>query len=546
MPGGIPNRTNIFCNVRVSIPGSSIVAQGDNVTDDTQAIQEAINLCPSNQVVYLPTGTYRISSRIVSQFKGHFTLRGDGPGLTVLSAAPTNAQNSILNFGASEWTIPLDRVKNWTAGYTKGTTNLTLRDVSGIQVNDLLLLDQLSDTNMVSPSGTGGTVQFADRPHNGSRTFQQYVKVKKIVNTTVTVDPPLMWTYSASLGPQAVRMLYTIRGVGIEDLTLHSTVARGGNNFYFDTAESCWIKNVESKFVHGTHIFFYQSLNCEVRDSYIHDSHNYTVNQGYGIEARKSTSLLIENNILYRLYSSLMLNSGSAGCVVGYNLVNRTVNVDPAYMIYSFSGSHGSHPIMNLWEGNVGGRFHADYYWGSSSHHTLLRNNFTGTDVGITQNRSAISLDGLCLSNNIVGNVLGSPDIANWIYEQTANAYPHTDSIIYRLGYPNMGNNRFSPLDKLPFYPVVAATLLRHGNYDYSTRSTNWTSSITDRSIPVSYYKTSKPAWWGSLRWPAIGPDLSPMVTKIPAQDRFDRLMSEAATRPQPPAGLRVVVPAAP
>jgi hypothetical protein len=32
-----------------------------------------------------------------------------------------------------------------------------------------------------------------------------------------------------------------------------------------------------------------------------------------------------------------------------------------------------------------------------------------------------------------------------------------------------------------------------------------------DTTLPSSLYLTSKPIWWRSMQWPAIGPDVSPM-----------------------------------
>ena len=56
--GDIPNRTTIFANVK----NSPYNALGNGVADDTAGIQAAINACPSNQVVYIPAGTYKISA----------------------------------------------------------------------------------------------------------------------------------------------------------------------------------------------------------------------------------------------------------------------------------------------------------------------------------------------------------------------------------------------------------------------------------------------------------------------------------------------------
>src|SRR5208283_1753142 len=39
-------------------------AQGNGVADDTAAIQSAVNACSAGDIVYLPAGTYLISSRV--------------------------------------------------------------------------------------------------------------------------------------------------------------------------------------------------------------------------------------------------------------------------------------------------------------------------------------------------------------------------------------------------------------------------------------------------------------------------------------------------
>src|ERR1019366_8642059 len=94
IPGGIPNRTNIFCNVMVSIPGTNIVAAGNDTADDSVAIQTAMNLCPIGQVVYLPTGTYNLSNSIT--VPSLITLRGNGIGNTILDSHCTAGLQVIL------------------------------------------------------------------------------------------------------------------------------------------------------------------------------------------------------------------------------------------------------------------------------------------------------------------------------------------------------------------------------------------------------------------------------------------------------------------
>jgi hypothetical protein len=96
VPGGIPHRTTIFAAVKDAPYG----AVGDGVTDDTAAIQSAINASPAGQVVYLPTGTYRINGRLTCN-KSHSTLRGSGMGKTVLKFY-VGQGNGAIEAGAAE------------------------------------------------------------------------------------------------------------------------------------------------------------------------------------------------------------------------------------------------------------------------------------------------------------------------------------------------------------------------------------------------------------------------------------------------------------
>ena len=67
----------------------------------------------------------------------------------------------------------------------------------------------------------------------------------------------------------------------------------------------------------------------------------------------------------------------------------------------------------------------------------------------------------------------------------------------------------------------VELTLLRNGNYDYYNAAAVWAGGIT-RSIPNSLFYDSKPTYFGSLAWPAIGPDVSGLVMDTPAKARWD------------------------
>jgi hypothetical protein len=168
----------------------------------------------------------------------------------------------------------------------------------------------------------------------------------------------------------------------------------------------------------------------------------------------------------------------------------------------------------------------------------------------LTQNSKCVDICRWGQYFNVVGNVLGTQGFST-VYSVTAANYPFTTAVVYRLGYPSGGNNYYIPGETVPpstdyanaFDTRVQSTILLHGNYDYVTDSTVWDPTIANHALPASLYLTSKPAWFGNLAWPPIGPDLSPMVSMIPAQARYMGVnyTSGGNGLPSPPTGLRII-----
>jgi hypothetical protein len=75
------------------------------------------------------------------------------------------------------------------------------------------------------------------------------------------------------------------------------------------------------------------------------------------------------------------------------------------------------------------------------------------------------------------------------------------------------------------------ATAFLHGNYTYADNNVdNWASGVT-KTLPASFYRSAKPAWWGVLTYPAIGPDITGgagangHASLIPAQNCYLNVM---------------------
>jgi hypothetical protein len=79
MAGDIPTYP-----VAINVKNAPYNARGDGIADDTAALRQAITNCPTRSAVYLPAGTYRLTSPINIVSKS-IVLRGDGPNRTFRS-----------------------------------------------------------------------------------------------------------------------------------------------------------------------------------------------------------------------------------------------------------------------------------------------------------------------------------------------------------------------------------------------------------------------------------------------------------------------------
>jgi hypothetical protein len=557
IPGGIPNRTIIFANVK----DAPYNAKGDDVTDDSAAINNALNACPSNQVVYIPTGNYRLSS-VIRIPKSNITLRGDGPGKTILDGYST-AYSGAITIGSGNWPSLTGGI-NITNGLSAGSTTLSLATTTGVSVGGYLLITELNDTSFVNPVGFYGNCTWCDgsQTANASRCLGQIVEVTSISGNNVSVSPGLYWTYNVGLTPQVVPFNASVKYSGVENLTMRCNKTGYHQNFLMSADAYCWIKNVESDYTDGDHVDVYWSYRCEIRDSFFHDAFTHSPGSSDAdvMLALKSSGCLVENNILWRLHAGIMMNWGAAGNVIGYNFLTNMFDANSTNALYVDLSAHGSHPMFNLWEGNCGVTINPDSGWGSSSHGTIIRNYFAGVGTAspplngrspvqtnivwtLYQQDRVINLDSLSWYYNVVGNVLGSPYYTNHggIYmaiPPQANGYE--TPYIFHLGYTTPSGGGEST--------TTAATTLIHGNWDWVTRTIHWDTNIVDHNIPNSYYLISKPNWFGILSWPAYDSTkpFASSQTNIPAGYRFIYGTNPPSsiiinTKPVPPQNLKVI-----
>jgi hypothetical protein len=478
-----------------------------------------INSLSANQVAYLPAGNYRLNGSLDLSGRNNITLRGAGPGQTKLYFYGSNGYSYVEIVGNGQFDPP-NYVANWTAGFTKGTSVVSLSTVGSLSVGSVLALDQVDDDTLAFSYGNEGSQYTRD---GNTRHLTQLVTATAINGNQVTISPSLYVNYASGRSPQAYWWPTSITGVGIENLMVDPS--NDGNppsyNFDFQYAQNSWLKNVESYFAGRAHVHTFRTKSIEVRDSYFHHSRAYA-SVSYGLEWWYNSASLAENNIFDVLAAPIMIATGSGGNVFGYNYIASVRYDASSGWLPESTSNHGGHGLMNLFEGNIVPNIYLENIWGSSSHTTIFRNVISGWASGRTSNSIPLVFEAHSRYNNVLGNVLGKSGYHN-VYQAYNSSYGGNEAI-YVLGYWGTDRTNLSAYDL-----TVYNSLLRHMNFDYATGGVKYCntdggpgcqSGTASTTLPNSLYLSSKPSWYSGCTWPAINP-VGPAVNDIPAKLRY-------------------------
>ncbi len=497
--------------VAINAKNAPYKAKGNGTADDTAALQNAINACPAGKAVLIPQGTYRISGTL--QIRKGMAVRGAGPSKTKIVQYSSNPIFRISGSSAGA-------VTDVVSGYLKGSDTVVLANSASFRAGDIVAIDQLNDSSLVTQVGVGTCTWCGRYGVGGTRAMGETKLIQAVNGNTIKFSRPLYYSYKAEFLPQLVRVAASpVQNAGIEDLYMKFTTGlSNGSGVVMSNCLYCWVKRVESFNPPRKHVEIQSgALGNEVRDSYFHDAQFFTSDRGYGVNIYlQSCDNLVENNILYHLHYPIALEASGAGNVLAYNYIERTEHYEADWYIQSM-GTHGAHTYMNLWEGNIAGMVDFDNYWGSGSHQAVLRNHFTRLNPGtpVSNNVVAAIVDASNYYDTFMGNILGTPGCAG-VVEQIPYRSAWQNPVIWKIGY------RCCSATGNPTDPKTAQTLIRHGNYDYISRSLTWDPTISDHNIPNSLYLASKPAWFKALHWPPFTPDrpgFNPnKLNKIPAQ----------------------------
>jgi hypothetical protein len=562
--GGIPIRSKVC---------STLAPRGGGV-DDTAQVQDAINACPPGQVVQLAAGTFIINSGNFLLINKGITLRGAGPGQTTLAktngakpfqAAVSAKPSPLIIVGPSRWNNGAVGSTDLTADAVKGSYAVTVAKPAGFSAGQIVLLDEASGAGwQTDPQGRGQiwaspdwrvvwqkhdpVVQYVDdfavdafptTPATAgswfSRSDRPTAEIKQIASVsgaTVTFTTPIHISYRTSHAAQLSRYGQAhVKNAGVEDLKL---IGGDNGNLRFQWAALSWARNVENTVWHDEGFAIDSSFRIELREFYVHDAAwAQPGGGGYAISLSAGTAeVLIENGISVRANKVMVARSAGAGSVVGYNYMDMGyINTTSGWIETGLNASHmvGSHHA--LFEGNYGFNADSDQTHGNSIYHTFFRNHLRGIRAPFDNQAGGARIDDVTQSRNgpkrsaglmaysywmsFVGNVLGaSGQMGGWVYEAT-----------FTGGKPGIWMLGWDGVSPYPTDARVAATTIRHGNFDYVTNTVKWDPAITNHTLPNSLYLTQKPAFFDAgsgYTWPWVDPVGATKLYALPAKARYD------------------------
>ena len=519
--------------------------------DDTEAIRSAISAAKDEEVVYVPGGTYLISSGLnVGGGGKHITLRGAGMDKTLILPGGGAGTAISISGGGSGWWQADQRGMSITGSPKRGDTVLTVGDTSSL---DKLPRGGVGEICQVRLKNDLKLPVIA--PAHWEYLQRQVTRIVAKTATTVTVSPPLLFDLPEDREPKLSPSVGHAEFAGVEDLCVDGKAGASAVGVGIGAGYGCWLKNVKVVNILGYHVSLSGSMGCEIRGCYISTRLRHGSN-GAGILFGSSSSCLIEDNILLEQFPHLEANA-CTGNVFAYNFCKDSSIFEGDFGLEgcSIGTNHGAQSCYNLYEGNVSPKLQSDGYHGGSAYDTVFRNWLHGTDEKTNNFWICINLNRFTRNYNIVGNILGTKGYT-WIYDNCNEDFRgggYQQHFIYLLGMPGMGNIGFNGKRVQPSKGIywedwdrmlaaapgrgpgpngfqeldldVAATTIRLGNYNYKDNAVPASESLSGKKLPASLYLEKKPAWFGNLSWPAFGPDVDFEKNKIPAQVRYEEMM---------------------
>jgi hypothetical protein len=562
--GGIPNRTGVCATVTPLGAGQ----------DDWAAIQTAIDACPAGQVVALAAGTFTIAEGNSVLIAKAITLRGAGPGVTILtrtggatlgSYQPGKNPSPMIILGPQRYNNTTTATL-LTADVRHGGKSVQVARTAGFSAGQIVLLDETSGARWMPDVEGLGTIwaspdyrvvwqkhkpaqpyiddfaarDFPSRPgtagcwfSNCDRPTAELHRIAAISGNTITFDSPATISYRTRHKAQLYyyQTPFTEQA-GIEQMT----VAHGDDdNIDFHWCAYCWASNVESTLWLGAGFGIQNSFRVELNAFYVHQPvWPVPGGGGYNISLQDASSEILIWNGISVLGNKVMVGRASgAGSVTAYNYMDMAFDSGAAsWQEAGLNNSHmvGSHHM--LFEGNYAFNIESDQTHGNAIYNTFFRNHTTGfrahftdyldnTDVDDINQQSTngplrtASVHAYSYWNSLVGNVFGFPgQMGGFIYGDRVLPNGDWPAQILMMGWADLPDHVYDP--------KVIATNFVDGNFDYVTNAVTWAPADTAHTLPNSLFLKKAPAFFAGYAWPWVDPLGSPQVHTLPAKARYD------------------------
>jgi len=137
---------------------SEFGAKGDGTTDDTAAIQSAID---AGNEIFIPPGTYLVDGGLAP--KTDLTIRGSGPGATVIKLKNSAGQAAIFKgTGALESITIRDLTLNGNESNNSGNGDgISIDQVDGLLIDNVEIVDCRLNGIALGDSASGGEIANA-------------------------------------------------------------------------------------------------------------------------------------------------------------------------------------------------------------------------------------------------------------------------------------------------------------------------------------------------------------------------------------------------
>jgi len=451
---GIPEKMP-FSQRRISV--TDFGAKGDGETDDSPAFLSALEMLQEQGggILFVPQGIYRIENGL--RLGNGIWIQGEGAEKTVLEFDLNGRFENCIEIGFSQeenW-IPVE------GEIFRNQRTIEIKETPLFSFGDWIELCAENDSSILytNPDWNQTWAQ---------RAIGQILRIQSVKKDRIELTGPVFLDYPSHWHPK-IRRLDMVMYSGIEKCRIERLDSGSGDSIVLQYSAYCQIREIESAFTTGIHVYLYGSAHCEIRDSFFHHAHDYGEGgHGYGVDcAHHATENLIENNIFEALRHAMVVQVGACGNVFGYNYSVNPISSDgiplPDLVL------HGHYPNYNLFESNVIQHIGVGDYWGPAGPgNTFFRNivEFRGMDI---------------------------------------EDHSHAQNVI--------GNGFLQ--DGIRIHPSVNGTLL-YGN---------WVPSQNQEEmkypLPVSYYLFQKPEYFGESPWPLIKDETPLDYDELPAKQRY-------------------------